>query len=83
MPMPNPEPIDLKERKSYQQMNTEEKSIASDTLITFLKDPNIRLMDRWFIMKRFLRGIKRGEELNIQVSSSESTDDGFKTIRMS
>ena len=83
MPMHTPEPIDVKERKSYRQMNKEEKSIVSDTLITFLKDPNIRLMDRWFIMKRFLRGIKRGEELNIQVSSSESTDDCLKTIRMS
>ena len=81
--MPTPEPIDVKEKKSYRQLNKEEKSIVSDTLITFLKDPNIRLMDKWFIMKRFLRGIKRGEQLNIQVSSSESTDDGFETIRMS
>ena len=56
--MPTPEPIDVKEKKSYRQMNKEEKSIVSDTLITFLKDPNIRLMDKWFIMKRFLRGIK-------------------------
>ena len=52
--MPTPEPIDVKEKKSYRQLNKEEKSIVSDTLITFLKDPNIRLMDKWFIMKRFL-----------------------------
>ena len=79
-PEPIPEPILVKEKiLDYNQMTKDEKRLVSDTLITFLKDPNIEENDKWFIVKRFLRGIKKGEQIKIQVTSS---DRGLKLVRM-
>ena len=79
-PEPTPEPILVKEKMlDYNQMTQDEKRLVSDTLITFLKDPNIEENDKWFIVKRFLRGIKKGEQIKIQVTSSDS---GLKLVRM-
>ena len=78
-PEPIPEPILVKEKiGDYNQMTKDEKRLVSDTLITFLKDPNIEENDKWFIVKRFLRGIKKGEQIKIQVSS----DTGLELVRM-
>ena len=78
-PEPTPEPILVKEKMlDYNQMTQDEKRLVSDTLITFLKDPNIEENDKWFIVKRFLRGIKKGEQIKIQVSS----DTGLELVRM-
>ena len=79
-PEPIPEPKVVKEKLlDYKQMTQDEKRLVSDTLITFLKDPNIEENDKWFIVKRFLRGIKKGEQLKIQVSSSVGV---LKSVRM-
>ena len=79
-PEPISEPILVKEKiGDYNQMTQDEKRLVSDTLITFLKDPNIEENDKWFIVKRFLRGIKKGEQLKIQVSSSVGV---LKSVRM-
>ena len=78
-PEPTPEPILVKEKMlDYNQMTQDEKRLVSDTLITFLKDPNIEENDKWFIVKRFLRGIKKGEPLKIQVTSYS----GLELVRM-
>ena len=77
---PIPEQIVVEEKMlDYKQMTQDEKRLVSDTLITFLKDPNIEENDKWFIVKRFLRGIKKGEQLKIQVSSSVGV---LKSVRM-